>query len=400
MHDTDLLVVGVPTHGFRAILADVRPYLRPWIPVVSLAKGFERGSLLRMTQLVREELPGHPAAALTGPNLAKEIMAGQAAASVIATKDLEVARALQVRHAPGAVPDLHQPRCDRMRARRGAEERGGDRDRHRAGAGRGGQHPGRGGLPRAGGGHPAGRRDGRRGGDVLRPGRHGGPHRHLHEPAEPQPVARRAARRRPDAGGGNSARPGPWRRASAPPSPCTSWPSATAWRCRSARRCTGSWPGRFPRRRPTAGSASTCRPVTSASPGDGRSHVARLGALCQHVAMAEWWRFDRSRTDEWKRTWTEIISMSSAAAASIGLPQPGTLPGDPFAVLVDAARAWLTGKKRTFRFSGHDLTLTLSDISVDGADLARVMGQYGTGPDLRPGRAVARLPARAHRGSG
>ena len=93
--------------------------------------------------------------------------------------------------------------------------------------------------------------------------------------------------------------------------------------------------------------------------------------------MAEWWRFDRSWTDEWKRTWTEIVSMSSAAAASIGLPQPGTLPGDPFAALVDAARAWLTGKKRTFRFSGHDLTLTLSDISVDGADLARVVGQYG-----------------------
>ena len=93
--DADLLVVGVPTHGFRAILADARPYLRPWIPVVSLAKGFERGSQLRMTQLVAEELPGHPAAALTGPNLAKEIMAGQAAASVIATEDLAVARALQ-----------------------------------------------------------------------------------------------------------------------------------------------------------------------------------------------------------------------------------------------------------------------------------------------------------------
>src|SRR6266446_1446967 len=95
VHDVDLLVVGVPTHGFRAILGDVRPYLRPWIPVVSLAKGFERGSLLRMTQLIQDELPGHPAAALTGPNLAKEIMAGQAAASVIATEDLAVARALQ-----------------------------------------------------------------------------------------------------------------------------------------------------------------------------------------------------------------------------------------------------------------------------------------------------------------
>src|SRR5436309_5930567 len=95
VHDVDLLVVGVPTHGFRVILTDVRPYLRPWIPVVSLAKGFERGSLLRMTQLIKDELPGHPPAALTGPNLAREIMAGQAAASVIATEDLTVAAALQ-----------------------------------------------------------------------------------------------------------------------------------------------------------------------------------------------------------------------------------------------------------------------------------------------------------------
>src|ERR1700735_5012639 len=95
VHDADLLVVGVPTHGFRAILVDARPYLRPWIPVVSLSKGFERGTLLRMTQLIRDELPGHPGAALTGPNLAKEIMGGRAAASVIATEDLAVANALQ-----------------------------------------------------------------------------------------------------------------------------------------------------------------------------------------------------------------------------------------------------------------------------------------------------------------
>jgi len=95
VHDVDLLVIGVPTRGFRAILFDARAYLRPWVPVVSLAKGFERDSLLRMTELIQDVLPGHPAAALTGPNLAKEIMAGQAAASVIATEDLAVARALQ-----------------------------------------------------------------------------------------------------------------------------------------------------------------------------------------------------------------------------------------------------------------------------------------------------------------
>jgi glycerol-3-phosphate dehydrogenase (NAD(P)+) len=85
----------VPTSAFRDTLERVRPHLAPWIPVVSLSKGLERETHLRMTEVVKQVLPGRPAAALTGPNLAKEIMAGQAAASVIATEDLTVAAALQ-----------------------------------------------------------------------------------------------------------------------------------------------------------------------------------------------------------------------------------------------------------------------------------------------------------------
>jgi glycerol-3-phosphate dehydrogenase (NAD(P)+) len=65
------------------------------VPVVSLTKGIESGTLLRMTQILEELLPGHPAAALTGPNLSAEIMAGQAAATVIATEDMGVAAGLQ-----------------------------------------------------------------------------------------------------------------------------------------------------------------------------------------------------------------------------------------------------------------------------------------------------------------
>jgi glycerol-3-phosphate dehydrogenase (NAD(P)+) len=65
------------------------------VPVVSLSKGFEQGTLLRMTEIIQELLPGHPAGVLSGPNLAKEIMSGAAAASVVATDDLGVARELQ-----------------------------------------------------------------------------------------------------------------------------------------------------------------------------------------------------------------------------------------------------------------------------------------------------------------
>ncbi len=93
--DADLLVVGVPISGFRRVLEASAGYLRHWVPVISLSKGLERGSLLRMTEVVRQVVPGHPVAALTGPNLALEIMSGRAAATVIATDDLEVASAIQ-----------------------------------------------------------------------------------------------------------------------------------------------------------------------------------------------------------------------------------------------------------------------------------------------------------------
>ncbi len=93
--DADVVVVGVPSHGFRDIVAAMAPAVRPWIPVMSLTKGFEASTLLRPTEVISQELPGHPVGVLTGPNLAREIMAGQAAAAVIATEDLHVARALQ-----------------------------------------------------------------------------------------------------------------------------------------------------------------------------------------------------------------------------------------------------------------------------------------------------------------
>ena len=95
VHDIDVLVMGVPSQGFRSVLESVQPYLRAWVPVISLTKGLERSSRLRMTQIIEEVLPGHPVGVLTGPNLAREIMAGQAAASVIAMEDEIIVRELQ-----------------------------------------------------------------------------------------------------------------------------------------------------------------------------------------------------------------------------------------------------------------------------------------------------------------
>ncbi|MEM9820117.1 MAG: NAD(P)H-dependent glycerol-3-phosphate dehydrogenase [Bacteroidota bacterium] len=95
VEDADVVVMGVPAQSFRHVLKDARPYIRPWVPIVSLSKGLEQGTRMRMTEIIESMMPGHPAGVLTGPNLAREIIAGQAAASVIAMVDDTIAKALQ-----------------------------------------------------------------------------------------------------------------------------------------------------------------------------------------------------------------------------------------------------------------------------------------------------------------
>ncbi|MEI8322950.1 MAG: NAD(P)-binding domain-containing protein, partial [Actinomycetes bacterium] len=95
VRDADVVVMAVPSQGFREVLHAAVAHVRPGVPIVSVAKGLEQGSLMRMSEVIASEMPGHPAAVLTGPNLAHEIMDGQPAASVVAIDDETIARELQ-----------------------------------------------------------------------------------------------------------------------------------------------------------------------------------------------------------------------------------------------------------------------------------------------------------------
>ncbi len=96
--DADAIVMGVPSHGFRSVLESGGSSIDPDTPILSLAKGVERETLMRMTEVTADVLPEHRRdriGVLTGPNLAREIVAGQPAATVIAMQDEEAAKALQ-----------------------------------------------------------------------------------------------------------------------------------------------------------------------------------------------------------------------------------------------------------------------------------------------------------------
>jgi glycerol-3-phosphate dehydrogenase (NAD(P)+) len=90
-----IVFMAVPSHGFRAVLSGLAPLARGVEAVVSLTKGIENGSNLRMSQVVAEVLPGVPAGVLTGPNLAREVAEGHPAGCVVALPDEELSRRVQ-----------------------------------------------------------------------------------------------------------------------------------------------------------------------------------------------------------------------------------------------------------------------------------------------------------------
>jgi glycerol-3-phosphate dehydrogenase (NAD(P)+) len=91
------VALAVPAQSLRANLQVWQPLLAPGATLVSLAKGIELGTLMRMSQVIVQVTGVDPSqvAVLSGPNLASEIAVQQPAATVIACTDSGRAVALQ-----------------------------------------------------------------------------------------------------------------------------------------------------------------------------------------------------------------------------------------------------------------------------------------------------------------
>jgi glycerol-3-phosphate dehydrogenase (NAD(P)+) len=93
----EIVIMAVPSHGFREVLRRARPDLPAAAPIISVTKGIEQESLKRMTEIVLDETGRAPetVGVLTGPNLAREIADGQPAATVVAMSDGSAAETVQ-----------------------------------------------------------------------------------------------------------------------------------------------------------------------------------------------------------------------------------------------------------------------------------------------------------------
>lgn len=87
-----LVIFAVPSHATRAVAGAAGEFLRGDQCVLSATKGLEPETYLRMSEVIRAESCALKVGAISGPNLAKEIVAGQPSATVVASPFREVIR--------------------------------------------------------------------------------------------------------------------------------------------------------------------------------------------------------------------------------------------------------------------------------------------------------------------
>jgi glycerol-3-phosphate dehydrogenase (NAD(P)+) len=96
LHGARVILMAVPSHGFRQVVRDLKPHWPLGAVLVSATKGMEIDSRLTMEGVVREEMGAEaPYAVLAGPSFAREVAQKQPTAVTIASRQREIAHSLQ-----------------------------------------------------------------------------------------------------------------------------------------------------------------------------------------------------------------------------------------------------------------------------------------------------------------
>lgn len=92
--DSDYVVLAVPSHVIRSLSVSLKGKIRSSVPVVSIAKGIEQDTNLRLSQVIEEELP-NPVVILSGPSHAEEVAFGIPTTVVSSSRDMMHAKDIQ-----------------------------------------------------------------------------------------------------------------------------------------------------------------------------------------------------------------------------------------------------------------------------------------------------------------
>ncbi len=98
LEGAEAVLIVLPSHVVREVVGKAAPLIRSDILVVSATKGLEQGSLMRMSEVLAEELhrpPDSRLVVLSGPSIANEVVRGVPTAVVAASRNPDAASAVQ-----------------------------------------------------------------------------------------------------------------------------------------------------------------------------------------------------------------------------------------------------------------------------------------------------------------
>ncbi len=93
--DADLIVTVAPSPATRTTAKQLAPFVKEGQVLVNLSKGLEDGTLLRLSEVYKEEIPQATVAVMSGPSHAEEVSEFMPTTNVVAADSLEVAQYIQ-----------------------------------------------------------------------------------------------------------------------------------------------------------------------------------------------------------------------------------------------------------------------------------------------------------------
>lgn len=91
LSDIDAIIFAIPSAYLRDVCRMARPFIPPGSLIISAAKGLERVSLKRMSEVIRETAGGRHPVALSGPSHAEEVARKMPTSVVVASIDTQAA---------------------------------------------------------------------------------------------------------------------------------------------------------------------------------------------------------------------------------------------------------------------------------------------------------------------
>lgn len=95
IENSEIIVLAVPSQAIRSVCQKIKPYVKDKQILVDVAKGLEKVTGLRLSEVCKEELPNNPYVALSGPSHAEEVSRDIPTTVVVASESLEIAQKVQ-----------------------------------------------------------------------------------------------------------------------------------------------------------------------------------------------------------------------------------------------------------------------------------------------------------------